>query len=124
MHAMTTDRHASDQRRRVDQVTPGHFKLRLAKLGWMVPARIVLDWTGRYHAVLDGVTYAGNPDPWSAPHVERIHAYGRAIGAAEYDQLLSLKRWAAAHDPDHPCLHPLQAVDPMTLRPMPTQGTW
>lgn len=114
---MHTPRHSAAQRRGVDQIMPGFFRLRLVRHGWQVPAQIVR--SGRFwSAVLDGVAGDLAHDPFTADHVARIHEGGTVIREAEYIWLLALKAWAASADPNHPCLHPYRAIDPMLLRPI------
>jgi hypothetical protein len=113
----TNTRHAPSQRRRVDQPTPGYFKLRLVKLGWMVPARIVRagrDWYG----IVDGACGPRVGDPFLSPQIVSIHTGGAVIAESEYVWLEALKAWAREHDSSHPCLHPRIPIDPMALRPM------
>jgi hypothetical protein len=123
---MASDRHAEDQRRRVDIVLPGWFKLRLTKGGWQVPCRIGYEGETGWYAVIDGFSHQPNPDPWLAEGVSDVHAYGHKISHTEYEDLLSLKVWAGIHARNHPALWPHRRIDPMQLRPLfpRTQPQW
>jgi len=115
---MGSERHADRQRRRVDVVEPGWFKLRLTKGGWQVPCRIGFDADRGWYAVIDGCPHSPNDDPWLAEGVSDIHAYGLKIDHEEYEHLLSIKVWAQVHQHDHPALWPQRRIDPAQLRPL------
>jgi hypothetical protein len=117
MFDMLNPRHSPNQRRRVDLPSSGFFTLRLVRGGWAVPAQIARN--GRFwFAVVDGETLAAHADPFQAEKVAAIHEFGTAIEQSHYVWLLALREWAAEHDPDHPCLHPYRAINPMQLRPI------
>ena len=96
---------------------PGFFRLRLVRKGWAVPCSIAHDeQTGRWTTTIDG-TATGAIDPVDAG-VFRVWLYGKPIEHWQYADLLALKLWATTADPDHPCLHPRRAIDPMRLAPV------
>lgn len=107
---------------------PGFYRLAKAPRCWKVPARIGLE-NGLYTAEIDGEAIDGS---WSEDDIEwqlfewLTHAgsypffhlvlFGRPSTGAEFKWLLALKDWAAIHNPNHPCLHPLRSMDPLTLK--------
>ena len=44
----------------------------------------------------------------------RIVLFGETSDEPTYRYLLSLRDWARLHRPNHPCLHPLRPMDPLT----------
>ncbi len=100
--------------RRVDRPVPGHFRIRLVRGGWAVPAMIE-ESDGLWRATIDGRVAAWVADPLSCADLARVWHYGREITAWHYQDLLALKARAAAEQPGHPCLHPERAMHPITL---------
>jgi hypothetical protein len=74
--------------RRVDEPTPGHFKIRLVRGGPYVAAAISRGmgfWTVWINGQPGG---APHPDPWAVPGMERVWTSGTPISAREYHALL------------------------------------
>lgn len=97
----------------------GLYAMRLVRGGPLVAAAIVRDAHGRWRAVIDG-SPAGFPatDPDDAPGVVRIWHGAQHSTQEEHDYLAAMKRWAAQHDPNHPCLHPYKSIDVGLLAPV------
>lgn len=114
---MTNPRHSADQRRAVDVVEPGYFRMRLVRGGWQVPCKIERGAAG-WQATIDGFTHPPDPDPWRAEGVSGIHAYGERIDRQTYSWLLRVKAWAVENHPDHPALEPRRRMEPSRLRPL------
>lgn len=113
-------RRAKEQRRMVWPPEPGLFCLRLVRDGWRVPAKIVHDEEGRWHAEVDEEVHESHPDPAHAYMVSAIWHAGLKLPQADYDWLLAIKRHAQKHDPTHPSLNPRRSITPMWLRPLET----
>lgn len=106
--------------RRVDLPEPGHFKMRLVKGGWAVPARIeCVD--GSWRAWIDGEPKAWANDPLTDPDLARAWHYGTMIEAWHYEDLLRLKERMRVEQPEHPCLHPERAMHALT-NPVPRRA--
>ena len=114
---MTSELHASDQRRRIDAPEPGYFSMRLVHGGWRVPCRIVHDENGWY-AVVNGNAEAPADNPHDAARVSRIWEHGLRIDQPTYDWLIALKAYAETHEPDHPAANVQRAIDPNQLQPI------
>lgn len=107
----------SEEPRPIADPQPGYFRLRLVKGGWAVPCAIGEDeQTGKWTSIIDEQEIS-HIDPVEAG-VFRVWIYGERIEAWQYADLLALKAWAKQAYPDHPCLHPRRAIDPMRLRPI------
>jgi hypothetical protein len=119
---MSNDRHAADQARAIWPPTTGMFRLRLVRGAWAVPCLIARTDEGDWYAEVDGCTHHPHADPAYAEGVSDIWTYGEIIDQPTYTWLLAMKDHAAAHDPDHPCLHPRRAIDRHRLQPVSTEG--
>lgn len=111
--------------RRIDEVTPGYYRIRLTKGGHPVAAQISIDQG------LITVTVNGEPDGTPLPTdqlaetiieatiegeafrhpVLRVAWFGTPIDEAEYRHLLRDARWAKANNPKHPAANPERRVD-------------
>jgi len=77
--------------RRIDDVQPGFFRIRLCRNGPYVAARIERTEHG-WKASIQGESCGfANPDPWASDGVSRIWHFGVMISEAEYRQLLGSK---------------------------------
>jgi hypothetical protein len=116
--------------RHIERPTAGTYSIRFVKRGPLVPVKVECN-DGRWLATVDGKpqSYAYTDDEVEAavmialldgrlsshPFVKLL-AYAKAIDEAEYERMLDLRVWAAAHAPWHPCLHPRTPID-MTKLP-------
>jgi len=91
--------------------------MRLARRGWKVPCMICQHVSGEWFAIVDGLAHDSDPDPATAPWVADVWANGEFITAREYEWLRNVRTWAEQHHPEHPALHPLRPIDPMTTQP-------
>jgi hypothetical protein len=104
--------------RRVDQPTPGLFKLRLVRGGPWVAAEIECDALGVWSATIDGERQEPpHPDPALAECVFRIWHYGQETDASEHAFLVERARWARIHAPDSPEANPTRAIRIGSLPP-------
>lgn len=101
--------------RAVAEPQPGFFLIRLVRKGPQVPARICHE-NGVWWAIVDSQTFPSASDPAAAPRVFPIWHGGEEITEAEYQHRLALKRWAQAHQPDHPAANPGRPIDLTTQR--------
>lgn len=109
---------AQEAPRDVARPEPGYFRLRLVRHGPWVPARIVRRPDGQWQAIVNGESYRADPDPGRAPWVFRIWHGGRVIDRAAYLEMLRVKGWAQAHQPDHPAANPRKPIDLTAAPPL------
>jgi len=106
-----------NQSRVIDRPEPGFFRLRFARGGPWMPARII------FAADLWGAEINGRPaglphrDPHMAPGVMRVWQGGRRINAEDYAYLLTLLEYAQDH-PAHPMADPCSRIDVSRLPPV------
>lgn len=113
------ERHDISQWRESWPPEPGLFRLRLARKGWLVPARIIHDQENNlWQAVIDGTVYEPHVDPVMAEGVDRVWHYGLKTSEADYKWLMAMKDHYSAHDPSHPCLNPRSPMNPSLLKPL------
>ncbi len=103
----------TEEPRGVEWPQPGHFRIRLRRGAWPVPAAIEQNEDGQWRAVVDETATGWFRDPWHCEEIIRIWTYGRRIEDWEYLDLIDLKRRAERETPEHPCLHPLKPMNPM-----------
>jgi hypothetical protein len=119
------DRHDQSQAREIWPPRAGFFRLRLVRGGWPVPAEIKLvpiedggtDRMG-WQAVIDGEPRDPDPDPAHAAGVSDIWHGGTIVPQSEFEWCIAVRDHAAAHDPDHPSLHPRKPIDRNRLKPL------
>lgn len=111
--------------RPIDQITPGHYRVRLARRGPWVGALIEVT-KGTISVVVDGyphnetweladlaeITTAAVIDGEAFRHpLLRVAWFGEEIEEADYRHLLAVSRWAREHRPKHPAANPERPVD-------------
>ncbi len=99
--------------RRIDIPQVFFARIPLVRGGWKVPARTETR-DGLWRAVVDEVEGAWTADPLADRLFVRVHTARDLIPEWQYFDLIDLKRWARAYQPDHPCLHPDRPMHPMT----------
>lgn len=95
-------------------IAPGWYRIRLVRNGWAVPAKIEHGPHG-WRCTLDGFEKPWTTDPFFDSDITKVLDYGLIIEEWEYTDLLNLKAECVIQQPDHPCLTPMRAMDPMTL---------
>ena len=114
---MNSERHDDAQQRPVWPPQEGFFHMRLVRKGWPVPCRILCTDAG-WQAIIDGEEFPAHADPAHADGVARIWHSGTIVEEGDYCWRLAVKAHAAAHEPDHPALHPRTAIHPLRLKPL------
>lgn len=98
--------------RRVDEPSPGFFRIRLVKGGPWVAAEIRRGedkvWTG----LIDGKPgETSSADPAAASDVFRIWHSGEFIPEHEHAYLVQRAQWCRIHQPDSPEANPTRPID-------------
>lgn len=116
----------SDQTpRRIDQIEPGYFRLRLVRNGPWIAAEIsiengmiVIRQDGEIEgeplhpdALADLITEATIEGEAFRHPIIRCAWFGQRITEAEFLHLLRTSRWAKANNPDHPAANPTKPID-------------
>lgn len=97
--------------RRVDEPSPGHFRIRLVRAGPWVAAEIRRSDEGVWSAWIDGAAMEpANADAALAAEVFRIWHYGEIIAEHEHAYLVERARWARTHAPDAPEANPTRPI--------------
>lgn len=121
-------KYAGEAPRQVDQPEPGFFKLRLARGGPWVPARI---WYGPPIDPITGEDLDRSPrlqaqtfdfEP-TADFVRicKVWTHGVRIDEAEYDFMRASIAYAKAHRPSDPIANPFRTVDVASLPPVTSE---
>lgn len=94
--------------RPVDVPVPGFFRVRMAKGGPWVPARIMHE-DGLWLVLIDGeqTSAAAMAEPWKVPRMEWV-AFSNRIDEAQYRTLLTARQALPA---DHPLKDATRPVD-------------
>lgn len=115
--------------RRIDQVTPGFYRVRKVKGGPWIGAEIVVQDSMIFVSEdgapsFDGVSVnaladlivdcVSDGDAFRHPLL-RVAWFGTLITEAEYRHLLAMSNWAQMHAPDHPAANPGKRIDINTL---------
>jgi hypothetical protein len=95
----------------------GHFRLRLCRGGWAVPAKIQHSPIEGWRAIIDEAEKDWHDDPAYASGVSLVWHHGMIVDVSEYDWCLAVKRWAEKEHSDHPSLHPQEPIRRMILPP-------
>ena len=112
------------QPQRIDEVTPGYYKVRRVRNGPWIAAEIIIQGAmiivtedGAPSGEVSASAYADlvidatiEGEAFRHP-VLRCAWFGVPIDATEYRHLLTLAAWARANAPDHPAANPDKRID-------------
>jgi hypothetical protein len=110
-------RFSGDQARPVWPPRAGHFRLRLCKGGWQVPAKIQYSPIEGWRAIVDEFQHPWHDLPEYAPRLAGVWHHGLIITIDEYAWCMAVKRWAERECPEHPSLNPRKPIGRMNLTP-------
>lgn len=116
--------------RRIDQVTPGHYRYRQVKGGPWLPATVSIEDGMIYVVEADERLRVGiSADSYEKLLIDavmigeafnnpliRVIWFGVPISADEHSAMLDLIVWARQMQPDHPILHPNKPIDMKEIR--------
>jgi len=106
--------------RRIDEVTPGHYRYRRVKGGPWMPAVVsvdagmiyIVEADERLQVCIEATAFADlvvsltiEGAAFDSPLL-RVLWFGERISAEEYAHMLQMLAWAREHHPDHPLNHP------------------